>query len=878
MTLDKSQLVLWGKLDVPMNKWHPLIYHMLDISNVVLELWNRGQCTIFHRYNLSDNNINTECVKNLVTFLAGLHDIGKATPNFQLRSNSHRSLFERLGLQCQTSNVRVGHGQLSSKIIYKSFAGLQNIDCQILWEVAVLVGGHHGIFEPISKRIGFALGNDSWKQARKEIVELYKQVMDLSESSFIGFQAFDKKPRLLCLAGLISFSDWIASNLDYFPLAEQIGCEPNTNIWDYSKQSKDCAKAAVDQLFGNSGNIPEFLIPFEDLFRFNKTRTLQKKIIDISEDTNPHSMYIIEAPMGEGKTEAALYLAASHLTNKNASGMYIALPTQATSNQMYTRTYKFLRDFCYNHSFELYLLHSNSQHQLSSNLSTIGENNGEQPTVQEWFLPRKRSLLAQFGIGTIDQALISVLQTRHYFVRLFGLSSKVIIIDEVHAYDTYMSKLLERLVEWLSSFGCSIILLSATLPEFKKKSLLSAFARNIEPEKPSLYPSITEISKRGTRQYRFDSHSKKRVELFWFDLNSARSITQIRNIMEKDGVVAMICNTVDQAQKLYHLFRADPKFNDTDLNLLHSRFTLEHRARLEKSTMEKYGKKRTGKASILISTQIIEQSLDLDFDLMISEMAPIDLLLQRAGRLHRHDNIRPVSLKKPHLFIVSPRQNDRGIPDFGSSGFVYSNYILLRSYLVLKDRKEIIIPDDLKSLVELVYNDNSTLKIPVRFTKILQRHKDKQDNELDEQERIADQNTIIRPDYSGRLDEGVFMELIEDDPDTHPMRKAMTRYGADGVNVVCLFNLDDESRRKFLSSDLSSKQLEELHRNSLNLSHRGLTRHIKENIAVPKRWKEYPILRYSRPLFFADNNLSIGNYDLQYDRELGIVIRRNNNG
>ena len=277
--------------------------------------------------------------------------------------------------------------------------------------------------------------------------------------------------------------------------------------------------------------------------------------------------------MGEGKTEAAVYLADRWAASSGQDGHYFALPTQATSNQMFGRIREYLQDRYEGTQVQLQLLHGHAS--LSSEFAALRQINNlvfapgypgvdddsDELTVvaSEWFTHRKRGLLAPFGVGTIDQALLAALQTKHVFVRLFGLAYKTVIVDEVHAYDAYMTTLLERLLEWLAALGSSVVLLSATLPKARREQLLAAYARGLgkEPEGTAPraeYPRVSWVSqdaKNGSRTVAVSARGRKEFSLTWSDGSlpgDGQTSFPLGDMLEvapaRGGCAAVICNTV----------------------------------------------------------------------------------------------------------------------------------------------------------------------------------------------------------------------------------------------------------------------------------------------------------------------------------------------
>lgn len=307
----------------------------------------------------------------------------------------------------------------------------------------------------------------------------------------------------------------------------------------------------------------------------------QKSLQAIAEHITAPCLIILEAPMGLGKTEAAIYFAERRRTTQKGNGYYFALPTQATSDQMYSRILRFLIHRFPNEDINFQLLHGYASLAAELRVRQQRKEKGKSETTkmtpvygggiaaEEWFMRRKRGLLAPFGVGTVDQILLAALKTRQVFVRLFGLAGKTIIVDEVHAYDAYMTTLLERLLEWLAALDCSVVLLSATLPEAKRRVLINAYrkGRGIEAraELPDVkYPRVTWTTSETTKAEPISVAQAEESDGMTFPPRALRIEWRDGGLLESDsdtfplgdelqhklaagGCAAVICNTVDRA-------------------------------------------------------------------------------------------------------------------------------------------------------------------------------------------------------------------------------------------------------------------------------------------------------------------------------------------
>lgn len=330
---------------------------------------------------------------------------------------------------------------------------------------------------------------------------------------------------------------------------------------------------------------------------------------------------------------------------------------------------------------------------------------------RDWFASAKRALLAPFGVGTVDQALLGVVAAKHFFVRHYALAGKVVILDEIHSYDVHTGRLIDKLISTLEGLGCTVIVLSATLTKKRRNQIVCPGMEDDSNEIPP-YPLIT--GRRANTSFppvAATPPPPREVEvIFEAKDDAAREAVALA---ENGGCVLWVCNTVKSAQEQYRAFRAmvGTRFR---LGLLHSQFPFWRREELENEWMERLGKTgATRCASILVSTQIVEQSVDLDADLLVTELAPTDMLLQRMGRLWRHERDRP-STSSPRLVIVDEpaslddcRRMDKNaiVKALGGKAYVYAPYVLLRSLEVWRGQKRITLPTQIRGLIEATYEE-----------------------------------------------------------------------------------------------------------------------------------------------------------------------------
>ena len=486
-----------------------------------------------------------------------------------------------------------------------------------------------------------------------------------------------------------------------------------------------------------------------------------------------------------------------------------------------------------------------------------------------WFTSRKRGILANYGTGTIDQALMAVLKVRHFFLRLFGLSGKLLVLDEVHAYDAYMSEEIDQLIGWMRYCNSSIVLLSATLPQSRRRKLMQAFAPGFETPDTLRYPCIIGVDAEGAvamEEIRDleGSHLSLVPDICSAEEKAKRIVNLLSDKLTSGGCAACVLNTVSEAQTVYELLKKE--ITDTEhLILFHSRFTLEHKLKIEGQILNKYGiKGNRPQKGIVVATQVLEQSLDLDFDCMVSDLAPIDLLLQRAGRLHRHSNQRPSQLAERVLHILMPDVLS-GNPDFGGSGFVYFPDILLKTAVLLTEKGEyqplgVSFPYGVSGLIEAVYGHEDPFLSP-SLQKIVDKWSDERIGRELANRYTARESTLA--DVRAFLeDPALYLQTLANDHDDE--RVFSSRLTRPNVTLVVM----EEGRSLSVHG---KKDARRLYAKSLVTDNRYLVRQFSDR-KPPDEWKESALLRHCRPLVLQQGRADVGGRIVTYNDDLGLRI------
>jgi CRISPR-associated endonuclease/helicase Cas3 len=714
----------WGKADPSQYEQsggpnhHTVLGHCLDVAACGFILLSSHP--ILRRSIARASALSEAALPQTIAALCCLHDVGKFDVRF-----ARKAPFVADFLRPDTAHLQTrpyDHGTEGYRCLerddqaYEQFAGLFGEACLPLLRA---VTGHHGQLptsddpDPSRALLPGAITRQD-VVARGHFVELTAAFFG-SLGAQLPWPGVVDGAMVQRLAGLAAVADWVGSDVQHFPY------RPGAIVDLSSYWAESIARAKVACASAGLVRATIGTPSFSTLFPGFAPRDVQTLTEQVPGDVA--SLVIIEAEMGKGKTEAALALAARLLRNGLGEGITVALPTMATSNAMFARIEAVVPKLYPNEDVQLALAHSRASRQarftaLVQRALVARDRDAPEATVScaRWLLNRKRILLAQIGVGTIDQALQASLTVRHQFVRLFGLSRNVVIIDEVHAYDAYMEVLLEHLMSWLGAMRVSVILLSATLPSGRRAALTAAWRGSGEPVNQlnaaeaavQQYPLVTVATERGAEVLAGAMATASRMVAIDCVTTAGESdgLAEIARRLvaaAKAGArVAWIRNTVSEAQGAY---RALLEVGDGVEHLLfHARFRGVDRSHLEARVLERFGKDAAPGGRVLIATQVIEQSLDLDFDALHSDLAPVDLLFQRTGRLHRHARSRPVGFEEPRLNVHLPSERDRELLHYGPSRYVYDVATLWLSGRLILDRGRFDLPNDIRPLVEAVYH------------------------------------------------------------------------------------------------------------------------------------------------------------------------------
>jgi CRISPR-associated endonuclease/helicase Cas3 len=472
-----------------------------------------------------------------------------------------------------------------------------------------------------------------------------------------------------------------------------------------------------------------------------------------------------------------------------------------------------------------------------------------------------------------------VLPVRHQFVRLWGLANRVVVFDEIHAYDTYTGTLLLHLLGWLMSLGSSVILLSATLPPSLRRKLGQIMGADQLPHEVA-YPRVSVFQPNRIQQIGFPPDPARTRALVLKAL--APDIAAMKAAMDAElapgGFGLLLVNTVDRAQALYRLYPPGEALlrdgigvgkrlaDGTEVQLFHARFPADQRQAKEETALASFGPKspREGR-KILIATQVAEQSLDLDFDAMVTDLAPIDLLLQRAGRLWRHPR---ASRPQPAPSLAVAGLAGSTPPSFGTPlwwGAVYREDLLLTTWILLHDRTVLQLPDDIDPMVQAVYE--GTVDIPEKLEARMERATIEAEGKTFAHRTQAMQTVIGSPDDGSWNDPARFTQADEDEPGLHASLVAHTRLGEPSITMIPLHPADAFVREAV--PDPATARAWYLR--GISVARPGLVARFQA-AGIPPGWAKSPLLRQAYPMLLDASGTSLLAPDVVLSNDLGLVF------
>lgn len=721
-------LALWAKSgDETGNLSLP--QHLMDTAGAAGAVYDTWVAVPIKRRLAKGLGLDDDQVRDLYVWLAGVHDCGKACLKFQTqleKKGGFEHLISKLtdaGLPLRVGGLeknqpKMPHG-ICSGVLILNWLMDQGFDYPTAELLSSVADAHHGVpsSDDERDRIETILSTYSkeWQEVHRELLDTMAEAADVWDTlDVLKADSQIDAAAIQFLTGLVVIADWIASNPEAFPMVisgpqeerVQKGMQATDLTGPWRGKTVD---GDVDKQYQSSFEWPEHY----------RARSVQAAMVEAARTVIEPTLIILEAETGVGKTEAALAAAHVIANTTNAQGIYFAAPTMATANGLLERTITWTNNTTETEAVSsLYLAHSKnqlSQPYQQLRFKGVGEDYpaGDNVVASSWMSGRRRGLLSNVVVGTVDQVLMMALRQRYSMLRHVALAGKIVIFDEVHAYDTYTSDYLERTLEWLAHYGATVIMMSATLPPDRRNALVKAYTGHEIATPSSAYPLITVASGSSQRSITPElspTNLEASIEVIADPLDNLQN--HMGALLTDGGIALIICNTIARAQEA---FKALQLSYPGEVELHHAGFMAwersekEDRLRAELGPTAHRGEGRPYR-KIVVATQVAEQSLDIDADVLVTDIAPMDLLIQRIGRLHRHDRPaadRPATLRSPRVFIRGIESLDPH-PEINSGAeAIYGAKVLLSTILHLPATFKR--PDDVAELVRAAYSPDQVV-------------------------------------------------------------------------------------------------------------------------------------------------------------------------
>ncbi|WP_294731886.1 CRISPR-associated helicase Cas3' [uncultured Faecalibaculum sp.] len=901
-----------AKTDAENGCYLPLWMHMTDTAGVMVELY-RHRVSEQEKQLFIQQGIDSLLLEKLFALIGMLHDIGKATCVFQ------SMILEKLKDYAGFRGNTLPYKQFGiSGYMHHSESGMLILASLGFSEAfASVVGGHHGKTQDAllgdashkAKKLisdnpvgmyGDVEKKEFWQKTWERIAETACRICGINHNEIPSLSLNS----WLLLSGILVEADWISSNTAYFPLIP-INKSSESDIYP-QRIEKGWDELALTSVWQKHNPEMDETV-FEKMFGFHPN-SVQAELIQIVSNCSDPGILVVEAQMGVGKTEAALAAADVFAEKRGSGGIYFGLPTQATSNGLFPRFKKWVEYESHGGKQSMKLAHGmaafNEEYRKiphgTARLNEDGKEGDSSLIVHDWMQGRKVGMMSDFVVGTVDQGLMSALNQRHVMLRHAGIAGKTVIIDEVHAYDAYMNVYLVRMLEWLGSYHAPVILLSATLPKSRRVELVHAYQKGRYGKKykekgdadwqtASGYPLVTwtdgqQIASRAL----LAEENEKNVLIVKEEIVSTadeaekicRSLTT--NLVD-GGVAGIIVNTVKKAQEVAHYLQTE--LTGWRIIPFHSRYTAMGRSSVETEVLTLAGKgtddsrKKVRDRLVIVGTQVIEQSLDVDFDLMITELSPMDLLLQRIGRLHRHkDRVRPENLKKPvcHVLIPSNEKADSSV------SAVYSGWLQYQTKNNLPDT--VSIPGDIPKLVNIVYE---SADVTAQSETEQEKYRAYQNDEKKEETK-ASVHPLSPPYKTLRVDHGINGLNISNEKSTDQKGVAGVRDIDSGISCILVQEMmpgiyhpaDDNDVILRSDNKLTFDQIQILLKEVItlpaSLPYKAADNELEQNTEkVFSLWMKNPVMKDRLILILDVNcNARLAGFELHYSPEFGLECRK----
>ena len=630
-------------------------------------------------YEQTDKTLSRQQFLHSLLFIIGLHDLGKLHPFFQENLVSKSSITDvRHGFRHEKESER----QLSN---YLEDNKHTKIDIKTQMLLASVVKDHHqgkasSTFEEDAEQK--ADQSKAYNENVSKMIDFMYNLHPFTSFKIIGEENLFGQ----ILSGILRFSDWAASSY----------CNSLSSMSErYMKNCHEIARRFLHDGGLMNDSIPTVKYDFSTLCELSEDKLypLQRKLIDVMKEHPQTECLLIEDQPGSGKTESAFYAAVQLMQEFGRQGLYIALPTDATASEMIPRLQRCFKD---------HGLFQDANAKLLTGKAWLYKNQGNTVNDEdkiEWET-KSRKLFAPLACGTVDQLMQSGMNLKAGDLRLLALSNKVVIIDEFHAYDAYMMKIIKIVLKWLHAIHVPVIILSATLLDKTRQELFSIYSK--ETLENNGYPRVTCAENGHVYTYGCEPANHKKYLCQTIEIDDV--VGKVIDSVKSGGNTLYIANTVKHAWKTFRLLQANVE-KDVSVHLYTARTTPNNKENMGKQLVYLYGKegKRAGvrpSKTIVVATQIMEMSVDVDFDTVFSELAPADALFQRMGRMARHNNsgtVREHGFQSVFYVVIPHKTQNWNTP--------YAESVLTGTEQVFMDYSYVSIPQDIPKILELSYKN-----------------------------------------------------------------------------------------------------------------------------------------------------------------------------
>ena len=870
MELSARAQRVWAKsgYDPESRRWLPLWLHLLDsaaLAGHLAEHWLAPTVQDLIEREFADSASGLAPVDEfclLASWTAGVHDVGKCTPAFSCQVTSLDDRMAEVGLRHEHVDTnerrKLPHALAGHLILESWFTDEHDWEFDPAQALASVVGAHHGI-PPRDGDIncgrvhGHLLGDKAWAATQRELLELVTARTGAGPLLPGWGRHRWSQPFLVELSGLVIVADWLASTESYFPHLhlDDDGLDHLAPDAHAERVATGRSRLEIPAPWHprDEGADPDVLLTQRfDLPGGARATDVQARTLEAARTMELPGMLIVEESTGGGKTEAALMAAEVLAARTGRAGVLFALPTQATTDAMFSRELSWLERIEEAYAaggapsdFAVQLLHGRARLNEEARplrrrgyeirdrlLGSLGgqegaprpagigwdeeEARGGQPlgaaarrradlAILSWFNGRKKAMLSDFVVTTVDHLLFGAMRSPHLAMRHLGLSRKVVVVDEVHSYSTYMNVYLDRVLTWLASYGVPVVLLSATLSEARCAALVDAYRRGLRLAAGERVPRRPAPEALRTPFPCLVTAGRERTEVVPTSASGRRSTVRVRRLtrdalvplltesLADGGCALVVRNTVRRAQETYELLRET--FGE-DVSLNHARFTIRDRLAKDDDLRRRFGPPRARPSrphrAIVVATQVVEQSLDVDFDLLVSDLAPIDLVLQRMGRLHRHERRRPVRLTTPTCYVdwLPATASDDPAVEAGAKA-IYGEQDMLMSAAaldrVLGGPGIVTVPDDVHDLIEAVYGTDAP--VPPRWQGAVAQARQEHDVQRKKKHDAAKAFLLEEPERAGART-SLIGWLHTTASDSEDKGRAQVRDGEDSLEVILL--------------------------------------------------------------------------------------------